>query len=534
MFGGTKRGGLVPNLMPFVVVAGIAATLVVAPGGTTAAQSAPPTSTATLNTPTLIRSESPTSRASSTATPVGGLAAQRTPGIAGASPASSVALRDRPNFLIIVSDDQRADTVDFMPRTRALIFEQGAWFTRGYVTTPLCCPSRSSVLTGMYGHKSGVLTNQEVLTETTFVDRLHETGYHTGLVGKYLNSWSGHPRPEFDFWVAMPGGGSPYFNPRLFVNSDVSQQIPGYITHLLRDYALDFLQDAPQDKPFSLIFAPNAPHAAADPAPGDEGLYLDLPPWRPPSFDVRDRSDKPAWLANRPPRTPAQIANRDAFRLKQLQTLNSLDEAVETVLLTLAEQGRLANTFVLYMSDNGFFWHEHGLTGKNRVYEEAIRVPFAVRFDRLAQQARVDTRMVANIDIAPTIYELAGIPLPKEVDGRSLLPLLRSPAQQPGGRGVPWREDLLIEGRPAQPYAAVRTGQFVYVETENARPELYDMAIDPFQLENQAENPSYAAVVARLRERLDQLLASNGSPSVQTSGPGRRDRGPAPITVDDD
>lgn len=406
------------------------------------------------------------------------------------------AQRHRPNFLIIVTDDQRADTFteEFMPKTLAMLVNQGVSFERGYVTTPLCCPSRSSILTGMYARNHGVLRNPDPLLQTTFVERLHEAGYHTGLVGKYLNSWDGSARPEFDSWVAHAGGGSRYFDPRLNVNGEWSVH-PGYITYILRDYALDFLRGAPSDRPFAFLWTPNAPHAAADPAPGDEELYPDLPLHRPPSFNEADVSDKPAWVQARRSLTAAQIAAIDTFRRKQLQTLKPVDDAIGQMLTLLEEQGRLDDTLVVFLADNGYFWGEHRINqGKNRVYEESQKVPFALRYPRLVRGPRVESRLVANIDIAPTIYQLAGLPIPAEVDGFSLVPLMRGTRH--------WREDLLLESWPAQPYAAIHTERYVYVETEADSPELYDLELDPYQLENVVDDPDYAKVVEELRGRL--------------------------------
>jgi len=206
----------------------------------------------------------------------------------------ALAQAGRPNFLVIISDDQRADTLtpEFMPRTRELLVEQGVCFDRGYVTTPLCGPSRSSIMTGMYARNHGVLRNPNLFLQTSYIDRLHEAGYYTGLVGKFLNSWDGSPRPEFDYWVAHSGGAHRYFNPLLNVNGEWAVR-PGYMTHLLRDYALQFFTQAPADRPFLLQFCPNAPHSPFDPAPGDEELYPELPLHRPPNFNEEDVSDKP-------------------------------------------------------------------------------------------------------------------------------------------------------------------------------------------------------------------------------------------------
>jgi N-acetylglucosamine-6-sulfatase len=440
---------------------------------------------------------------------------------------------DRPNFLIILSDDQRHDTMDYMPRTKTRIFAEGVTFQRAYITTSLCCPSRASLLTGMYAHKHGVRLNTIALQKETFSERLKKSGYFTGQVGKYLNSWDGSARPEFDFWAAGPGGTAHYFDPRVNVNGTWSVH-RGYLTHIQRDHALEFLRRAAQqDKPFVLLFSPNAPHFEYErpagtprgptdkafflrppqPAPGDEKLHQTLAAHRPPSFNRVDVATRPRWFRSLLPLTPELVAEIDAFRLKQLQSLNALDHAVESLLALLATQGKLNQTFVIYLSDNGHFWGEHGIAwGKNAPYEESSRVPFAVRYPRLASKPRVETRLVANIDIAPTIYELAGIPAPSDVDGRSLIPLLET-SRAEASPAPSWREELLLEGWVAPPavtagwapYAAIHTGRYVYVETEGDRSELYDLATDSYQLTNQLANAAYGAVVTDLKARLQRL-----------------------------
>jgi len=407
----------------------------------------------------------------------------------------------RPNILVIITDDQRADTLteDYMPFTWSNLVQQGVLFERGFVTTPLCAPCRSSVLTGRLGRHTGVLTNNVLLQETTFVERIHDRGYYTGQVGKFLNPWNGAPWPGYDYWVAHPGGASPYFNPRLNVNGEFAVY-EGYITHLLRDFALKFLEQTPEDQPFFLYFAPNAPHAQFHDAPGYEDYYQDLPPHRPPSFNEEDVSDKPAWLQALTLMNRNQIAQVDTRRRQQLQMIRPVDDAIQDIFSLLIDQGRLDNTFVFFMGDNGFFWGEHRVRmGKNRVYEEAQRVPFAVRFPPLApvKEPRVEHRLVANIDIAPTIYQVAGMPIPAHVDGRSLIPLLRGSSR--------WRNALLFEGRSNPAFQAIRTERFVYVENTNQRSELYTLGRDPYQLENAADDPDYAELVKELSARLAEF-----------------------------
>jgi arylsulfatase A-like enzyme len=403
------------------------------------------------------------------------------------------------NILIILSDDQRYDTMAYMPRTQSRIFDQGITFSRAYITTPSCCPSRASLLTGLYAYNHAVHDNQDSLGKPTFVEDLHAAGYYTGIVGKYLNSWDGSQRTEFDFWVSFAGGASPYFDPRLNVNGEWKDH-SGYMTYILRDYASDFLDNAlDREAPFILLFTPNAPHEPSEPAPGDDTLYPDLPLHRPPSFDEEDVSDKPDWLQEYEPLTEERIQAIDDLRLEQIQSLNALDEAVESLIVKLEEAGELDNTLVVYLSDNGYFWGEHRRRrGKGYAWEEAILVPFAIRYPPLIPKARVEAHMVANIDLAPTIYQLAGLTIPAPIDGLSLVPLLQGNPE--------WRDRLVIENWVRfGPYTAVRTDRYLYVEWDNDRTELYDMENDPYQLDNQAENPEYAEVLADLHNYLRQV-----------------------------
>lgn len=416
----------------------------------------------------------------------------------------------RPNVLVIMTDDQRSDTLteQFMPNTMNLIAGRGVLFSRAYTSTSMCCPARAGFLTGRYARNNGVHVNKDQLREPTFVDHLHDSGYFTGLAGKYLNSWDGDPRPEFDFWAGFVRGD--ITDPEMNVNGE-HKAIPGYQPHISRDHGLEFLDLVPDGKPFFLLYAPITPHAPATPAPGDEGLFSDLPPWRPPSFNVVNTGD-PNWLRNKPPLTQAEIEENDKFRLDQLRCLHSLDLVVRDLLAKLETQGKLDNTLVIFLSDNGVFWGEHRLKGKNRVYEEASRIPMAIAFAAITGQApRVEDRLVQIIDLAPTIYELAGLPIPQNVNGKSLVPLLRE--------SVKLRDAILLEGWPGsftnprpsdghyatettEHYKAIRTQQYVYVQTAKDFAELYDTNQDPYQLNNLADNPDQAGIVKTLRRRL--------------------------------
>jgi len=384
-----------------------------------------------------------------------------------------------------------------MPQTQALIFDQGVAFAQGFDTTPLCCPSRASIFTGMYAHNDGVKTNEDKLNDKyqTVIMALHKDGYYTGLVGKYLNTWLGEPRPEFDSWVSWPGSVASYQDPNINVNGTWSVH-PGYITDLENEYVLQFLdQAARQNKPFLLIYAARAPHAPAVPAPEDNSLLQDLPPYRPPSFNEADVSNKPSSISGIHLLSPQQIAGNDDFRRRQILTLLSLDNNVANMVAKLQQMGQLDNTAIFYISDNGMQWGEHRLSAdKAAEYEESVRVPFALRYPPLIPKPYVEDHLVGNIDIAPTIYDLAGLPIPNNVDGMSFVKLVND---------KPWRDNILIESWPERGYwAGVRTDHFVYVETQDDLSELYDLQTDPFELNNLINDPRYQSVIADLKPKL--------------------------------
>src|SRR5205085_9891813 len=226
-----------------------------------------------------------------------------------------------------------------------------------------------------------------------------------------------------------------------------------------RSCARFFRQGSGRSALLSLV-ASRAPHSPATPAPGDEHLYPHLAKWRPPNFNPADQSDKPTWLKETPQLSQHKIEKQvDEFRLNQLRCLHSVDVAVRDILEKLKQQAKLDNTFMVFYSDNGYFWGEHRLLRKNRVYEEASRGPCAIRYPPLVAEPRLEDRLVAVIDLAPTIYELAGISIPSDVDGRSLVSLLRGTTE--------WRDALLLEGWPGTTNAQITPSD----EEEEEEPE---------------------------------------------------------------
>jgi arylsulfatase A-like enzyme len=349
------------------------------------------------------------------------------------------------------------------------------------------------------------MRNDDPLLLPTFMNVLHDAGYMTGLVGKYLNAWDGTPRPEYDYWVCQDGTSeqnATYRNPLLNVNG-VWTQHEGYVTYIERDYALQFLNTAVRKKkPFFLVLGTRAPHGPAFPAPGHENLYSDLAPYRPPNYNEEDVSDKPAWVRRQELLTPEAQQAIDEFRRAQLRTLWSLDQSIRAMLNYLKLVNQMDNTIIIFTSDHGFYWGEHRLDGKNQVYEEDIRVPLAVRYPPAFTPGTVDHHLVANIDIAPTILQLAGLPVPPTMDGKPLTQL----------NSGNWRNDLLIQGWPlSREFAAVHTGRFVYCETYSGSGgefiELYDLDVDPYQLVNVRRERPYRDIVDQLNQRLDELLS---------------------------
>lgn len=403
----------------------------------------------------------------------------------------------RPNFLIIITDDQRYDSLQYMPNTLAGIFDQGVNFSKAYVTTPFCCPSRSSIFTGMYTHNHRVFQNNDPLNIETVMFALHENGYYTGMVGKYLNSWAGEARDEFDTWVSFKAGESGYKDPELNVNGVWSTH-PGYITYILSDYALEFLDDASKkSEPFMLIFAPNAPHTPTRPADEDLALYDQLPAYSVPSLNEEDISDKPASISNKPLLSEEGLKALDDERRRQILTLIALDRKIGEILDKLEQTGELDNTVIIFLSDNGLHFGEHRLDSKSSLYEESSHVPFGMRYPALIPIPYVDDRLVANIDIAPTMYELAGIRIPYRVDGDSLVDLFTP--------GKKWRDHILLEAWPPRGvWSVIHTGRYVYAETEGDLSEFYDLEVDPYQLDNQIDNPAYQDMIADMKKQLEK------------------------------
>ena len=442
----------------------------------------------------------------------------------------------RPNIVVILSDDQRWDTLWGMPTVQEALASNGITFANSFVVNPLCCPSRASLLNDRYSHSTGVYLNRPPHGGfVSFDDRqtiatvLHAAGYETGLFGKYLNDYGSRPgeaayvAPGWDHWSVFLGGPR-YYDYRLTENGRIrafGHRTSDYSTNVLAREAVQFVRGA--RSPFFLLLAPYAPHEPAIPPPAYEDAFAHFSWWKPPSFNERDLTDKPAYIRRLGPLTKRQEERAARFRRQQLEAALAIDDAVRALLKTLEQRGLLDSTFIVYTSDNGVAWGEHPLIAARKLvpYEEPIRVPLVIRYDPLVnEQPSQDGHLVLNIDLAPTLATVAGLDMPG-AQGRSLLALLRS------RRPVPWRNDFLIEhlaGPPQQDvptYCAVRTERYKYVLYQTREEELYDLLRDPHELDNIASHPSSGLVKKRLQTRLAVLCRPPppGYAAVKTETP---------------
>jgi len=426
----------------------------------------------------------------------------------------------RLNVVLILSDDERAGGTSVMRNVRNLLAQHGVTFTDYHVTTSECGPSRASILSGRYSHHTGVLDNFGRHSFTAFDQSsdlpvwLHDAGYSTALVGKYLNDYTkfGHNEipPGWNDWQALDSVPlERYYDYTLNENGKLvhfGDEPSDYSTTVLASRAVDFIDST--RKPFFLYFAPVAPHLPAIPAPQDMHKLEDLAPLHSPAFDERSIGDKPWSYWHRGMMKTAAIVYENDVRRRQLESLLSLDRSVERIVAALKRRHVLNRTVILYTSDNGFLWGEHRLGGKLWPYEESTHVPLIVRTP-WARHGTVNSEPVLNVDLASTIGSLTGVEPRLPQDGRSFAPLLH-------GRRVPWRRSFLVEylgknklrGGGPPPYQAVQTKRYLYVEYRNGWRELYDLRRDPWELTNVAAEARYRGARASLHRLLRRLATA--------------------------
>jgi N-acetylglucosamine-6-sulfatase len=452
------------------------------------------------------------------------------------------------NVVFILSDDHRYDFMGFMGTPPFLetpnlnrIRAKGMWLRNAFVSTALCSPSRASILTGQYAHRHGVVDNQHPIPEGTvfFPQLLQGSGYDTAFFGKWhMGEDDDSPQPGFDRWVSFQGQGD-YYNPMLNVDGTRSRH-QGYTAEILTDYSLEWLQNRDSDAPFFLYLSHKSVHAMFEPGADDLGRYQEEAPVYPVTMANTEEN-----YAGHPPWVREQRSSWhgvdymyhgdmdfDTFYRRYTETLYSMDKSIGRVLDYLEANGLQDNTMVVYMSDNGFSFGEHGLIDKRHMYEESMRVPMLVYAPGMTTPGSESDRMVQNVDIAPTLLSLAGVPVPDNMDGRSILPVLQQ-------QEVSWRDSVMYEyywewNFPQTPTTlGLRSDRFKYIFYHGVwgDDELFDLEADPLEQHNLFRSAAHQDVLAGMRDELFGLLESTGGLQLPLKSPqGFRaaERGPAP------
>jgi len=471
----------------------------------------------------------------------------------GGRPAPAAAADHRPNIVVIMTDDQDQASVRVQPKLRKQIADKGTTFANNFASNPVCCPSRSTFFSGLYSHNTGVLRNSpphggfvDFDDSNTLPVWLRDSGYYTGLIGKYLNGYGADDQtyipPGWSEWYGAtdPGTYRMYGytlneNGTPVTYGDYDTPDPAlYQTDVYANKAVDFIQRrAPSDQPFFLEVAPLAPHTEVytrpsegdddpptpafpnpRPAPRDVGAFATTSLDRNPAFNEHDVSDKPEPVRTRPLMSPGAISMARNRNRSRLGSLLAVDDMVAKVVRSLRATGELDDTMIIYTSDNGFEQGQHRIpNGKQQPYEESLRVPLMIRGPGVP---RGDTReqLSVNADLAPTIAAVAGTKPGHVVDGESLLPDIADPARRDGRPIVieNWcqtNETCFDAELPR--FRGVRTDRFKYVRYPNGEDELYDLAKDPLELKSRHDSDRYVRERRALSKLLDLVESCKGS-----------------------
>ncbi|MEH3108165.1 MAG: sulfatase [Sphingomonas fennica] len=455
-----------------------------------------------------------------------------------AAPVRRLALRRKPgvrpcNILVVLTDDHRYDAMGFMQAqsfgetpTLDRLAREGVHFRNAFVTTALCSPSRASIFTGLYAHQHRVVDNNHPIPPGLiyYPEYLQAAGYETAFIGKWhMGLESDAPQPGFDRWVSFRGQGDYLPGPN-GLNVD-GRPVPqkGYITDELTDYAIDWLEQRDGKRPWMMHLAHKAVHSEFIPAERHRGRY-DKETFRYPDSMKPGIPGRPMWVENQrnswhgvdyPYHGTLDIGD---YYKRYMETLLAVDEGLARIMDLLAARGELDDTLILYMGDNGFMFGEHGLIDKRAAYEESMRVPMLMRCPALFGPATVD-RVVANIDVAPTMLAAAGLEAPAGMAGADMLPLIG------GAADVPWRQELLYEyywerNFPQTPTVhALREDRYKYMHFHGIWDvdELYDLAADPHETDNLLARPGHEALAERMSAKLFRLLDETGGMQIPLS-----------------
>ena len=455
-----------------------------------------------------------------------------------------MAKKHKPNILLILVDDLRYDEFGagghpYMKTPHIdRIAHEGAMFDRAFHTTPICSPNRASILTGQYASRHGIIDNVARDAASHRIPNYHlelqKLGYETAHIGKWHMGNDGKPRPGYDYWVAFDGHGR--LNDPLLNEHGRYVQHKGYITDIMNGMAVDFVKQK-HGKPWALWFAHKAVHPDAEQqadgtvrmdgyrvAKRHENLYRNAMFPKTPNMQSPKEflKHKPAWTEavalrklpeSRAIMDPLFSCEQEEIRLRA-RMMAAVDEGVGQLFEALEQTGQLDNTLILFMGDNGFFFGEHGIGPDRRfAYEEGIRSPLTMRYPKLIKAGSHHKELVILQDLAPTLIELAGGKPGVHVQGRSVLPLIK-------GNKKGWRKSVLIEywAENAYPwlvgmtYKAVRTERYKYIKWVNRAKngeldEMYDLTLDPYEINNIVKRPALRATRDKLKRELRTLAA---------------------------
>ncbi len=470
---------------------------------------------------------------------------------------------DRPNFVFIMSDDHAAHAISaYGSRINTTphldrIADGGMRFDSCFCTNSICTPSRAAILTGTYNHVNGVTTLDTHLDNglTTFPQLLQAAGYQTALFGKWHLGHGPHHDPAgFDVWRVLPGQGH-YHNPVMLNHDGRIIERGGYVTDLITDDCLRWLDQRDPERPFMLLCHHKAPHRTWEPSREHFTMYddVDIPE---PDTMFDDHATRTAAvramrmglmdldpIVDLKSPVPDGLTENEEIRWRYqryikdyLRVIASIDDNVGRVLDRLAAEGLADDTVVVYTSDQGFFLGDHGWFDKRLMYEESLSMPFLVRYPAMVAAGSTCDDMALNVDIGPTFLELAGVDVPDEMQGVSLVPLLRGESPERWRRSMYYRYWMHRDAAHNVPaHYGVRTAThklICYYNDPLGQPgangpadpvewELFDLVNDPLETTNVIDDPSYAAVVAELQAELARLQDELGDTPCERSVTGR-------------
>ena len=431
-----------------------------------------------------------------------------------------------PNIVFIMSDDHATKAISAYgspyistPNIDSLA-QEGIRFTQAFCTNSICGPARAAILTGKYSHKNGYIVNETTRfdnTQTTFPKLFQAAGYQTALIGKWH---LGSDPTGFDFWDILIGQGR-YVDPE-FNCMGTQYQEQGYVTDIVSKKTTEWIRRRDPDRPFLLLTQHKAPHSNFTPSPKYSEFFRDSHFPAPNSlFEDGEGKSKATrdnnmrldphlqlqFVGDPGYQPPEELTGRERtewiyqwYMRRYMGCVKSVDDAVGDILQVLEEQGIADNTVVIYTSDQGFFLGEHGWYDKRLMYEESLQIPVLMRYPSIIKGGIVEDRMIANIDFAETLLDLAHIPIPEDMQGVSLLPLLR------GERTPEWREATYYHyyEYPGWHYVkrhyGIRTQRYklIHYYHDTDEWELYDLVEDPEEMHNRYDDPAYSEVISAL------------------------------------